>query len=63
MPEALQAVTDMDKALWQSNDTVTITQRNHSVAAALSAGWTEQDIARAVGVLPEDVARWLQAAI
>lgn len=55
--ELLQAVADIDQALWESGDSVTIGLRNHAAAAAPPAGWTEQDIARTVGVLPNDVAR------
>ena len=61
-PELLQAVADIDRSLWESSDATTITQRNEAVVAALSSGWTEEDLARAVGVRTDDVVRWSRAA-
>ena len=54
----LDAVADVDKALWESGDTLTIGLRNLAAQTALAAGWTPQDVADRVGVLPADVTRW-----
>jgi len=62
-PALLHAVTDSDRALWESGDSGAIARRNHAVLAALSGGWSEQDVAQAVGVRPQDVARWAGAAV
>jgi len=58
----LDAVADVDKALWESGDTLTIGLRNLAAQTALAAGWTPQDVADRVGVLPADVTRWASVA-
>jgi hypothetical protein len=55
----LDAVAEVDRALWESGDTMTIGLRNLAAHTALAAGWTLQDVADRVGVLPGDVTRWV----
>ena len=57
----LDAVADVDRALWESGDTMTIGLRNLAAQTALAAGWTPQHVADRVGVLPGDVTRWASA--
>ena len=37
-------------------------RRNQAARAAIAAGWTLQNVADRVGVLPGDVARWVTEA-
>ena len=48
--------------MWEAGDTSTIGMRNLAASAALAAGWTPQEVADRVGVLPTDVTRWASKA-
>lgn len=61
--QLLQTVVESDRSLWEPDSgSMTIAQRNSAVQAALAGGWTAQDVADQLGVLPGDVSRWAQDA-
>ncbi|HEY6796163.1 MAG TPA: hypothetical protein VI248_15920 [Kineosporiaceae bacterium] len=61
--ELLLEVARWEQAVWSPDATTgTIDLRNEATRAALSAGWTVDDVAGRVGVKPADVARWAGAS-
>jgi ribosome-binding protein aMBF1 (putative translation factor) len=61
--ELLAAVVDHERAIWTARATIRqIDLRNRAARAAVEAGWSAEDIARAVHVKPGDVQRWARAS-
>jgi len=58
--DLLTAVKDAERAIWTPGATSEqIDQRNHAAHAAMTAGWTAEQIADELGVTPDDVRRWI----
>jgi len=61
--EMLAQALRVDQALWQEDLSVSIQERNEAVTAAARDGWTEQEIAQELGVLPQDVHHWITGEV
>jgi hypothetical protein len=54
----LDAAHSADQALWEPGSGMTLAARNDIIRAALSGGWTEEEIADHIRVASVDVRRW-----
>jgi len=57
--ETLTRVVRVDRAVWNDDRPGSVQERNQAVAAAVCDGWTEQEIAHELGVMPHDVYQWI----
>ncbi len=57
--ETLAQVARADQALWHEDRPISVHDRNHAALTAVRDGWTEEEIAHELGVLPQDVHRWI----